>query len=177
MNIYRNLDSIYKIAIGFLMIGFLCHAQTSLAKEVEEEEVDPFLPKVFKEEGITQLPEAPKMENLKQFTVNGGSSLKFFVDSKSLKIGNDGVIRYVVVIKSPSGAEQSKLEGLRCDTFEYKLYAILGDDGKWKPMNSSEWKMVPNLGYNQYQAALGRGGLCSGTSANSNFKELLNNLP
>ena len=176
MYIYRNLDSIYKIAIGFLTVSFLCHTPISLAKDVDEEE-NPFLPKVFKEEGITQLPDVPKMENLKQFTVNGGSSLKFFIDTKSIKIGNDDVIRYVVVIKSPSGAEQAKLEGLRCETFEYKLYATLGEDGKWKPVNASEWKFVPNLGYNQYQATLGRGGLCFGTGANSNFKSALDSLP
>lgn len=175
MNAQRHFGLISRAALGVVTVCLFLSLSTAFALE-NEDDTD-YLPKVFKDEGIAKLPELPKTENLKQFTVGNGSALQFFLDTKSLQIGKDGVIRFVVVIKNPSGTQQIKLEGIRCETFEYKLYATLGEDGKWKPTNSIEWKMVPNLGYNQYQAALGRGGICAGTSANTNLNEFLANLP
>lgn len=128
------------------------------------------------EDGIDLPKELPDPKNLKSFTTSVGSPLKFALDSKSISIGNDRVIRYIVVITNPSGTKQVKYEGIRCESFEYKVYAVLNEENQWRTFPNSEWKRIPNLGYNQYQATLGRSGLCAGDSPNSNFKEIFENL-
>src|SRR5689334_13002041 len=47
---------------------------------------------------------------------------RFYVDRNTLSIGPDRVIRYSLVVKSPSVALTVSYEGLRCKTSEYKLY-------------------------------------------------------
>lgn len=137
---------------------------------------DPFAKPGFSED-ILQLPkELPKPENLRFFRPSAETELKFAVDSKSLSIGKDGVLRYVVVISNLSGTQQIKFEGIRCETFEYKVFATLQENNEWKQSANSDWKRIPNQGYNQYQATLGRNGFCAGESANSNFNQIFENL-
>ena len=46
----------------------------------------------------------------------------------SLTVGTDGVVRYTVVVTSPAGARNVNYEGIRCDTYEWRLYASINDD-------------------------------------------------
>lgn len=137
---------------------------------------DPFAKAGFSEDALQLPKELPKPENLRFFRPSAETQLKFAVDSKSLRIGKDGVLRYVVVISNPSGTQQMKYEGIRCETFEYKVFATLQENNEWKPSPNSDWKKIPNQGYNQYQATLGRTGFCAGESANSNFNQIFETL-
>ena len=65
-----------------------------------------------------------------------GQSL--FVDEASVHYGSDDVIRYTMVIVSPSGARNVTFEGMRCETGERRLYAFGRADGSW-----SRAKTVP----------------------------------
>ena len=40
------------------------------------------------------------------------------IDQRTQAIGEDGVVRYVLVVRSASGAESVSFEGLRCATGE-----------------------------------------------------------
>lgn len=137
---------------------------------------DPFAKPGFSEDVLQFPKELPKQENLRFFRPSAETQLKFAVDSKSLRIGKDGVLRYVVVISNPSGTQQVKFEGIRCETFEYKVFGTLQENNEWKSSPNSEWKRIPNQGYNQYQATLGRTGFCAGESANSNFNQIFETL-
>jgi hypothetical protein len=137
---------------------------------------DPFAKAGFSEDPLVLPTELPKSENLKFFRPSAETALQFAIDSKSLKIGKDGVLRYVVVITNPNGTQQIKFEGILCESFEYKVFAILQENQSWKISPDSSWKLIPNQGYNQYQAALGRGGFCVGESANANFNQIFETL-
>ncbi|UUZ72838.1 CNP1-like family protein [Polaromonas sp. P1(28)-8] len=58
------------------------------------------------------------------FDVSPNSSLVFGVDPATIRISNsDGLVRYVMVATSASGARNVMYEGIRCATGEYKTYA------------------------------------------------------
>ena len=50
-----------------------------------------------------QLPSYPKSENLLEFDAGPASNNLHFVDSSSISVGEDGVVRYSLVVKSPRG--------------------------------------------------------------------------
>jgi len=62
---------------------------------------DPYAPTVFKE-GSTPLPlNPPNKKYLVPLSVSQTTVFKFAIDTESIKIGNDGVTRYIVVITTP----------------------------------------------------------------------------
>lgn len=58
------------------------------------------------------------------------SEFRFFVDAATLSVSDDGIVRYVLVARSPGGVDNVSLEGMRCATSEVRIYA-LGRDGAW----------------------------------------------
>ena len=75
------------------------------------------------QEADVQLPAAPRSETLKPFYVSAVSDNQFFIDLATLSIGNDGVIRYVLLIITPGGGRNVTFEGMRCETREHRMYA------------------------------------------------------
>lgn len=101
-----------------------------------------FSPKPF-HENKTQLPPAPKTENLIRFdTGPTRPGFENFVDGANLSLGADGVIRYTLVVKSDMGALNVSYEGIRCVTREHKVYAYGRRDGTWIEARDSEWKTI-----------------------------------
>src|SRR5450631_3218972 len=78
-----------------------------------------------------KLPAMPKAENLLPFEAGAASSNRFFIDAQSILVGDDGIVRYTLVIRSASGAENVSYEGMRCETVEQKYYAFGRRDGSW----------------------------------------------
>ena len=102
------------------------------------------------------LPPYPADQNLLPFSVDAPTPFQFFVDSKSISVDKDGVVRYTLVARSASGALNVSYEGIRCDPLERKLYAFGRSDKTWAPARSAEWAPIPsrrNYAGNQ-QAAL-----------------------
>lgn len=85
-------------------------------------------------------PPYPKRASLLPFEAPGAAGFRFFVDGATLEAGKDGVVRYVLVARSPDGAQNVSYEGLRCATGEQRVYAI-GHDGGWSPAHG-EWRRV-----------------------------------
>ena len=73
--------------------------------------------KVFKEDALN-LPAYPDDAALIEFRPRGHSKNRFYVDRNSVSLGADWVVRYTVVIKSPSGVANVSYEALRCKTSE-----------------------------------------------------------
>ncbi len=93
-------------------------------------------------EQMTQLPAYPDAKNLLAFDAGAATSNQYMVDTTSIKIGGDGVIRFSLVIKSPNGAENISYEGIRCATNERKLYALGRNDKTWAQPRISEWQKL-----------------------------------
>ena len=90
-------------------------------------------------ESEVPLPAAPK-GGLLEFFVSSASSFKFFVDPQSLSVGADGVVRYTLVARSSSGVENVSYEGIRCNNFSYRIYA-LAHDSTWT-RTQSDWSTI-----------------------------------
>ena len=93
-------------------------------------------------EQMTQLPAYPEAKNLMAFDAGAVTSNQYLVDTTSIKIGKDGVIRFTLVIKSSANATNVSYEGLRCATSERKLYALGRDDRTWAQPRVSEWQKL-----------------------------------
>lgn len=137
--------------------------------------LDPFAPMVFKE-GATAMPlNPPNQKTLLPFYVSQGTIFKFAVDTDSILIGADGVTRYIVVITNPSGGQQAQYEGIRCDSFQWRLYGAL-ENGVWKENPLSSWRSIQRNVPNRYQASLAQGAFCNLSSQEKSIQNILNSL-
>lgn len=110
-------------------------------------------------EAEAALPEYPKPENLVELYVSAATSNKFLVDAKSISVGEDGIVRYAIVVKTSGGATNISFEGIRCKTKERRLYAFGRSDGTWSKARSQDWTGIRPGGY---QAVLFREYFCPG---------------
>lgn len=130
------------------------------------------------ENKVEALPPLPRAADLLSFDVSQNTPLHFAVDAKSIDVGSDGVIRYTVVISSPSGARNVNYEGIRCDTYEWRQYAGLNaeHDG-WDHSVATRWRRIENGDLNAYQAALYKDYFCANKMPSSpSAKTIVNNI-
>ena len=111
-----------------------------------------------------EAPPAPTyhMEGLIAIDMPSYTALKFGVDPATLSVGNDGVVRYVIVAYSASGSVNALYEGLRCATGEVKTYARSTELGHWTVVTEPQWRAVNNSPSNRHTLALARQGVCDG---------------
>lgn len=94
-------------------------------------------------EGKYTLPDYPVAADWIGFYVGPEASNKYFVDSKSLSIGDDGVVRLILRVQSPSGVENLSMEGILCSENQYRSYAF-GDDinRRWIESMRADWRQI-----------------------------------
>ena len=154
MNSHLRKLSLYFCCICAATVLFAC------AGDPMESGLDPFAPMVFKE-GATKMPlSPPNPSTLQPFYVSPQTIFKFAVDTDSIMIGADGVTRYIVVLTSPNGNQQTQYEGIRCDSYQWKLYGTL-ENNTWKENLLGAWRDIKLHDPNRYQAALAQGAFCS----------------
>lgn len=107
-----------------------------------------------------QLPPLPQAVDLIPLYVAPNSTNRFFVDGASMSVDTGGLIRYTMVIKSPSGATTINFEGMRCPDLQRAVYAFGQADGTWTKARNSEWGPIGGSGPNGYQYVLYRHYLC-----------------
>ena len=90
-----------------------------------------------------QLPEYPKPEDYLPLQVSAAATFEFFVDAKSVSVGNDGVVRYSLIAKSPEGALNVSFEGIRCSDGKFHIYAFGRSDKTWFEARSPAWQAMP----------------------------------
>jgi hypothetical protein len=89
-----------------------------------------------------QMPAYPRPESLALVKTGSATSHKFYVDTKSVSVGEDQVVRFTVVTKTAGGATNVTFEGMRCETRERKLYALGHADGTWVRARDTQWHHV-----------------------------------
>ena len=120
-----------------------------------------------------QLPPFPKNENQISFTVGANSQTKYLIDRKSLSVGADDVIRFVLTVISASGARNISYEGMRCATAEHRYYASGRPDGTWSKARSNQWVKVRGTSNNHYVALYSDYFCASGGFSGTTAVELL----
>jgi hypothetical protein len=87
-------------------------------------------------------------------------SLKIGVDPATVRVGEDGIVRYVVVMTNASGTVNAAYEGIRCLTDEFKTYARVGSSGEWTLVSDPQWKHVNDNMPSKHAHAIARQGAC-----------------
>lgn len=114
-----------------------------------------------------KIPAYPKPASLVPFEAGAASPHRFFVDAQSLSVGEDGVVRYTLVIRTAGGATNITYEGIRCELREQKVYAVGRADGSWARARNPQWRRIEMRKVNRYHAALFQDYLCDGAGRNS----------
>jgi hypothetical protein len=143
---------------AILLFCTLAQAQVPLPNRFEEDFDDEAKPW---QEIALQLPAAPAKENLLPFSVGATTTHTFAIDAKSVTVGTDGVVRYTLVATSAAGARNVSFEGIRCMTFERKLYAFGQPNGTWSRSRRDKWEPIPRVVANFQHATLARDYFCS----------------
>ena len=129
------------------------------------------------EDKVDTLPALPTTSNLIPFDVSGNTPLTFAVDAKSLSVGDDGVVRYTVVVTSTGGAHNVNYEGIRCDTYEWRQYAGLNaDHDGWDNTVATSFTRIEDSTLNGYQASLYQDYFCANRMPTGSAKQILENM-
>jgi hypothetical protein len=125
----------------------------------------------------SQLPAYPRAENLFQFDPGGTTANRYLIDTASISVSPDGVVRYSMVIRSAEGAENVSFEGIRCDTRERRLYAFGRRDGSWSRARNSRWERIEaNVAQSRHQLTLYKDFFCPEGRIVANREEILDGL-
>jgi hypothetical protein len=127
-------------------------------------------------EADTPPPPAFELKRLVRFEGPAYSSLQFAIDPATLNIGKDGVVRYVVVISSPSGTVNAMYEGIRCVTGEFKTYARHNPDSGWNKVQNAEWRSVFATSPSQHALRLAKQGVCTNAAPASSVEAIVREL-
>jgi hypothetical protein len=127
----------------------------------------------------TEAPPAPAydLDRLIPLHISVNSSLQYGLDPQTLSISpTEGLVRYVLVARSSSGATNVVYEAIRCATREFKTYARASQDGVWRAQNSPQWRSVQDVRSASYTAVLIRSGLCDGATINGPLSTMIDDL-
>lgn len=127
-----------------------------------------------------KIPAYPKLENLLPFDGGGASPHRFFIDAQSISVGEDGVVRYTLVVRTAGGATNVSFEGIRCEERQQKYYATGQPDGGWMRARNPQWRPIdPTREINRHHNALYQDYFCTGPRRGQtvrNVKEALERL-
>jgi hypothetical protein len=124
------------------------------------------------EENEVRLPPYPLDTQLYSFYVSPTTPNRFFVDLQALSVGSDDVVRYVLVVISPSGVRNVSFEGMRCEAGTWRIYASGRADGSWSKARSEHWRPVREAEANRHHAALFSEFFCPGGSINYRVEDI-----
>jgi hypothetical protein len=98
----------------------------------------------------------------------------------SVRAGLDGVVRYSLVIRSPSGADNAFFEGIRCTSNEIKTYAYgitdMNDKKSFFPRSDPQWQQVLSSGVKGYGPTFINSYLCGFNGKNLKLGEIIQNI-
>ncbi|MDP2822734.1 MAG: CNP1-like family protein [Sulfuritalea sp.] len=116
----------------------------------------------WQEQQEVALPAFPRQEDLREFYVSPVATNMYLIDVSTLAVGTDGVVRYVLVVKTSGGATNISFEGINCRDRSWKHYATGRSDGTWAKSRASriEWRPIENKPVNRHHAALSRDFFC-----------------
>lgn len=104
------------------------------------------------------------------------TSLRFGVVPESVTIEPDGVVRYVVVARSPSGAVNAMHEGLRCGTGDVTTYARHNPDTGWVAVRNPIWQDLRGNSAHRHSLLIARTGACLEHAPNQPAQNILRDL-
>lgn len=104
------------------------------------------------------------------------SMLRYGVAPATVSIGPDGIVRYVVVATSSTGATNVMYEGIRCNTGEFKVYARHNPGSGWTIVKDSEWKPLQDAPLPRHALLIARNAACIGHGTNQPAARIVRDL-
>lgn len=150
---FDSINACFRLALTVALSCFLISAEAGFEEDYEKQ---------VWQEIQHQMPPAPRQESLVSFYVSAATDNRFFVDANSVSVGNDGVVRYVLLILTSGGARNVSYEGMRCETGERRIYASGRQDGSWSKSRRNEWEKIREAVANRHYAALYYDYFCPG---------------
>lgn len=107
-------------------------------------------------------PAFPAEATLVQIDLGPAATNKYFIDAATLAVGEDGVVRYVLVVRTAGGATNISFEGMHCATTSWKHYASGRSDKTWTVSRAArkDWRPIENKPTNPHHAVLSRSFFC-----------------
>jgi hypothetical protein len=139
---------------ALLMAVHAAHAKRDLfGNEIPESTFDESQVEKW-QESKTTVPAYPSDADLVAVPANDNDTLKIYLDRKSISRAPDRVARFTLVVESRSGARSVFYDGLRCETRQYKTYAIGTTDRAFTPVTDPQWRDIPRPEINDFRYRL-----------------------
>jgi len=104
-------------------------------------------------------PAYPRDENLIAFYQSAVATMRYYVDAASVQaLHKQGEVRYVLVVRSPSGASNVSYESIRC-AGTYRVIATGNSNGTWNT-RAGEWREIVRRADLEAQSTLKRQFFC-----------------
>jgi len=151
------------------MAAALCAVAASAAAQLGE-------PEAWQEAEVAAPPQW-NIDRLVEFPIEGQNALRYAIEPSTISIGPDGVVRYVFVARSGSGALNALFEGVRCETAQTKVYARWDSTARqWRNASPATWQPLDFRGPTRRAMQMARAGLCDNKVANQSPTQILNAL-
>jgi len=161
------------VATALLMAAHAAHAKRDqYGEEVQEFPFDESLVEKW-QESKTVIPSYPDDKDLVAVPAGETDTLKIYLDHKSLSRAPDRVARFTLVVQSRSGARSVFYDGLRCETRQYKTYAIGTTDRAFTPAANPQWRDIPRPEINAFRYRLYSRFVCDENSSARTPDEIL----
>jgi hypothetical protein len=136
-------------------------ADDAFVPDAEPPAPSSFTPGKSWKEADIPLPPWPNDTDLVELVPDGpASSLRYFIDTRNLRVGPDGVVRFTLVGEAQSGARNLSVEGLRCTPKgAYKTYAY-GSSGRFDRVDGADWQKISGEGTERWREDLWRFHFC-----------------
>lgn len=106
------------------------------------------------------IPAYPNDHELLRVPLSVTDRMKLYIDIKSISLAPDHVSRFSYVVESPSGARNVFYEGFRCETRQYKTYAVGSSIHSFEPVAKPQWRAIPRPEINAFRYQLYRNYVC-----------------
>ena len=128
---------------------------------------------------VVRLPAAPPATDASMLPVvlPAGSDLRFLVDPASVSRVGHSLVRYTLVVRSPSGFRNVSYEGIDCRDDTWHVYATWSrGEGRWVANPSTTWLRIHAESNSDVHAVLDSGYWCSGKWAAGDPAHLVQRL-
>lgn len=127
-------------------------------------------------QALAVTPPSFDVQHLQTFEVSPSSALVYGIDPSTLAVDNQGVVRYVLVARSASGALNVLYEGIRCQTAELITYARWDNRSAWNVDEAAEWRPLSSTGSTRHAMRLAHAAVCEGPTPNGDAPNILRTL-
>lgn len=175
------IDGRKALVSGFLfaVVSFLSFDTAVAAKDYFGNEpkfdFDPNLVQPWKEADV-HAPVYPRDVDLVAVALGPTDTLKLYIDKKSVSLAGDRVLRFAFVVESSSGARNVFFDGMRCETRQYKTYAVGSAERKFVPVKDAQWRDIPRPSQNGFRFHLFQHYVCNDISSAVTPREFLDRL-